>query len=460
MDDRIVEFVRGLRAAGAAVSTAEEIDAFEAVRLLGVDRREIFKSVLRVTLIKNKGDFPVFEELFPIYFSHHDLALQDALEDLSAADQSRLQQVLASFDERLNRLLSWLLTGEGPSAEELEALLAQSGLDWATSRGSSIWVTRRMLQQLGFGQLEEKLAQLAQELRDLGMSGDLIQRLLGIAEANREILMDHVASRVRLEISRRQAERPRDIQGPDLMQKSFQALSAQEMALLREEVQRIVNQLKTRAALRRKQAIRGRFDARATIRRSQRYGGVPLELLHKKKKLKPDIVLIFDVSRSMQTVIEFLLHFVLAMQDQVSRLRSFAFYDNLGEVTAIVKQADRREMTGVFSQIQRGIPGYLWRTNLGYSLHTFFDRHLAAVNSRSTVIIIGDGRNNYEDPRLDLVRELQRRAKKLVWFTPENQQLWGSGDSDMNHYADACDEVYLVRNLGQLASAIDHIFLE
>jgi len=106
------------------------------------------------------------------------------------------------------------------------------------------------------------------------------------------------------------------------------------------------------------------------------------------------------------------------------------------------------------------IPGYLFRTNLGYSLDTFFTNHLDAVTGRSTVILIGDGRNNYSDPRLDLVKDLNRRAKKLVWFTPENKQLWGTGDSDMDRYAELCDEVYLVRNLAQLSNAIDRVFVD
>lgn len=460
MDDRLVEFVRGLRAGGVPVSTAEEIDALEAVELMGVRDRSLFAAYLKSTLIKHFADRELFDELFPIYFSSGDLALQNALESLSADDETLLKQALSQFDERLQQLLNWLTSGEGPSAEELEALMEQSGIRWATSPGSAVWVTRRLLQQMGFSQLEGRLQELAQRLRDLGMADETIGRVMGVVEVNREQLTEYVSEQVQLEISRRRAERPRDIQGPDLMQKSFQALSAAEVVALRAEIRRIVNQLKTRAALRRKKGVKGRFDPRTTIRQNLRYGGVPLEIYHKKKKLKPDIILIFDVSRSMQTIIEFLLHFVMEMQDQVSRLRSYAYYDNLGEVTDIIKRADARAIDQAFTAVQKGIPGHLWRTNLGYSLHTFFQGHLDVVTQRSTVIIIGDGRNNFADPRLDLISHLQKRARKLIWFTPENQQIWGSGDSDMDRYAPLCDEVYQIRNLAQLATAIDRVFVE
>ena len=281
---------------------------------------------------------------------------------------------------------------------------------------------------------------------------------MGVIETNRDELGQFVSQQVRYEISRRRAERPRDLQGSDLTHKSFNALSAADMDTLRREIRRLVMQLRTRAALRRKREQKGQFSARQTIRHNQRYGGVPMEPKFRKKKLKPDIVLIFDVSNSMQTMLEFLLYFVLEMQDQVSRLRSFAFYDNLGEVSDIINNAHHSQIGKLFGQVQKAIPGYLFRTNLGYSLNTFFQHHLSSVRGNSTVIIIGDGRNNYADPRLDLVRDLKRRSKKLVWFTPESEQLWGSGDSDMDKYALICDEVYLVRNLAQLSQAIDKSF--
>jgi uncharacterized protein with von Willebrand factor type A (vWA) domain len=85
---------------------------------------------------------------------------------------------------------------------------------------------------------------------------------------------------------------------------------------------------------------------------------------------------------------------------------------------------------------------------------------LSAVDGRTTVIIVGDGRNNYYDPRLDLVKDLQRRAKKLIWFTPESERIWGTGDSDMQHYAPLCDAVYPVRNLAQMSAAVDKILVD
>ncbi|MBK8432867.1 MAG: VWA domain-containing protein [Chloroflexi bacterium] len=457
MQNRIIEFVRGLRAAGVAVSTAEGMDALRAVQALGIADKPLFRESLRTTLVKAVRDFEPFDELFPLYFGTAVPPFSDAFDSLSGDEQEMLQQTLAGFDERIAQLLEWLARGDGPTADELRRIADASGIQWVENPRHSIWVTRRMLQQLGFGQLTEKIQQLVQQLTEMGMSEQSIAGLTGIMQANREALEQQIAAEVGLEIARRRAERPRDLHGSDLLQKSFAALTPQDVEKLRYELRRLIAQLKTRAALRRKKERRGHLDLRRTLRRNQRYAGIPLELQFRHKKRKPRLVLIFDASNSMRQVVEFMLHFVAEMQDQVSQLRSFAFYDNLGEVTDVVRALNTAEMGQAFSAVQRAIPGYLYGTNLGRSLQTFWESHLSAITPHTTVIIMGDGRNNHSNPRLDLVRELHHRAKRLIWFTPEHERLWGTGDSDMHLYATLCDEVYPVRNLAQLSAAVDKI---
>src|SRR5690349_20313557 len=69
MDDRIVEFIQALRAAGVRVSLAESADSMRAIEQLGITDRDLFRSALRTTLVKEHADFPTFEQLFPIFFT-------------------------------------------------------------------------------------------------------------------------------------------------------------------------------------------------------------------------------------------------------------------------------------------------------------------------------------------------------------------------------------------------------
>lgn len=454
MDDRIVEFVRGLRAAGVRVSLAESVDALHAVEVLGITEKTLFRESLRTTLVKESDDFAAFDQLFPLYFGSSGPPLQNALEDMSPDEQQMLEAALSALSGRMDQLLDWLTSGEGPTKEQLEELARRAGADWAENPGEAHWVTRRMLQQMGFGHLEEKLRELVQKLQEMGMSQEAIEKLLGVVEANREALTEQVAQQVGLQIAQEQARRPQDLHGSDLMHKPFQSLTENEANLLRKEVQRLVTQLRSRAALRRKRGKRGKFDSKGTIRANQRYGGVPMELKFKRKKLKPSLLLICDVSTSMRPVAEFMLRLTYELQDQVARARSFAFNSDMLEIS--VTFSGNRAADAVSAVLYDIPPGY-YATDLGNSLNTFFKDHLDSIDSRTTVVILGDGRNNYNAPRLDLVRDLQRRGRRMVWLNPETEQQWGTGDSDMLAYAPLCDNVFVVRNLAQLAAAVDKL---
>jgi uncharacterized protein len=457
MDNRIVEFIRGLRAAGVRVSLAESVDAMNAIETLGIVNKDVFRSSLRATLVKESDDFAAFEELFPLYFGSGGPPLQNALEDLSEDEQQMLQAALSALGGRMQNLLDWLSSGNGPSKEELEELAKRSGVEWANNPQDGQWVTRRMLQQMGFTHLEEQMRQLYEKLQEMGMSQEAIEKLMGVVEANREALAEQAAQQVGRQIAEQRANHPDDLHGSDLMHKPLQSLTEEDANQLRKEVQRLVTQLRSRAALRRKRGNKGKFDAKSTIRTNLRYGGVPLELKFKKKKLKPSLVLICDVSTSMRPVAEFMLRLTYELQDQVARARSFAFNSDMNEIS--VTLSGSRAANAVTKVLYDIPPGY-YATNLGNSLNSFFKHWLDSVDGRTTVVILGDGRNNYNAPRIDLMKELQRRAKRLVWLNPETQRQWGSGDSDMLEYYPVCDTVSVVRNLAQLATAVDRLLTD
>jgi len=455
MDDRIIEFVRGLRAAGVRVSMAESVDAMHAVEVLGVTDKELFRQSMRTTLVKESDDFAVFEELFPLYFGSGGPAMQNAMEDMSEDEQEMLKAALQALSGRLQQLMDWLTSGEGPTKEELEQLAEQAGVQWANNPQEAKWVTRRMLQQMGMARLEEQLRELMEKLAEMDMSQEAIQKLMGVVEANREALAEQAAQQVGRQIAEQRANRPEELFGSDLMHKPFENLTDEEANLLRKEVQRLVTQLRSRAALRRKKGKEGKFDSKGTMRANQRYGGVPMEIKFKRRKLKPNLVLICDVSRSMLPVAEFMLRLTYELQDQVAKTRSFGFYADMEEISLTIagnRAADA--VDGVMNTFYGRAPQH-YATDLGHSLETFFDSWLDSINHRTTVVILGDGRNNYNSPRIDLIKDIQRRSRRLIWFNPENPRQWGTGDSDMLEYAPLCDQVFMVRNLAQLSAAVD-----
>jgi hypothetical protein len=257
-------------------------------------------------------------------------------------------------------------------------------------------------------------------------------------------------------IARNMADAGQPEAGPDLMNRPFRYLTDAEAEELRKQIRRLAAQLRSRLALRQKRGKTGTLDAKATIRANQRYGGVPLELRFKQRHLKPKLALICDVSTSMRHCAEFMLTLVYELQDQVGRARSFAFIADMEEVSqAFAEYPPQRAVEEVLAQLP---PGY-YNTDLGHSLDTFTQRFMDAVDHRTTVIFLGDGRNNYNDPRVDLVQEIKRRSRRIVWLNPEVPTMWGTGDSDMLDYLPLADGIYEVSNLAQLTAAVDRLLV-
>jgi uncharacterized protein with von Willebrand factor type A (vWA) domain len=184
---------------------------------------------------------------------------------------------------------------------------------------------------------------------------------------------------------------------------------------------------------------------------------VPLEIRYRTRQVKPCLVLICDISTSMRYCAEFLLTLVYELQDQVARTNSFVFIDDIKDISDVFNEGQPRD--AVARVLSENRPGY-YNTDLGGSLNTFAQQHLGCVDHRTTVIILGDGRNNYNNPRLDLAHMLQRRARRLLWFNPEPPSMWGTGDSDMLEYAPLSDGVYRVSSLRELAAAVDRILTD
>jgi uncharacterized protein with von Willebrand factor type A (vWA) domain len=179
-----------------------------------------------------------------------------------------------------------------------------------------------------------------------------------------------------------------------------------------------------------------------------------MELKFKTRHLKPKLLLICDVSTSMRAVVEFLLRMIYELQDQVASAHSFAFIDDLESISEDF--AENPPDVAIDIVLTRLRPGY-YNTDLGNSLNTLMMQHAATIDHRTTVIFVGDGRNNYNNPRLDLMDQIKRRGKRVIWLNPEHPRQWGTGDSDMLAYLPYATAVHRVSNLAELAEAVDKL---
>lgn len=458
MEERILKFISALRSAGVRVSLAESADAFRAVDKLGIKDRETFRLCLQASLVKDASNLPVFAKLFPLFFgSSGNPPMSNLSDDLDAEEAQMLADALRQFSDQIRQMLERLMNGKQLNPEELQRLGKFVGLSQADDLRYLDWMTQRMEKALRFRDVRQALQDLANLLAQMGMNRDRVDQLQQILQENMQGLADQLRQHAGQSIAENMSHNPAEDGLDRLMNRPFNSLSDQDMERLRKEVQRLAAALRTRIALRQKRSKTGQLDAKATIRSNLKHGNIPIDIKYRERALKPRLVVLCDISTSMRFCSELMLSLLYALQDQISKTYSFAFIDHLEFISPDFERQDARQAV---RQVLERMPSGYYNTDLGYSLENFAKRFLDTVDSRTTFLIVGDGRNNYNDPRLDLFSLLARRSRRTIWLTPEVINLWGSGDSDMLKYKRDCDVVLRAATLAQLTAAVDKLLTQ
>jgi hypothetical protein len=465
MDAKVVEFCRLLRENGVRVSVAETMDGLRALGAVGLADREAVRAALRATTVKRAVDVPVFESLFDVFF----LGMGEAIKATAAAtaqaldmDAEELQRLIEALEAlaaeqgiELSDLAKALLRADTGALERLLRDAAErSGIDDIQHGFQEGRFSHALATAIGAGSVAEELSRL-RGLGALDQRADAA-RLRDYIDRRLQDLLDMLKGTVRQELDRRDVTR-RERQGMQaLAEKSFFYLTEEEMRRMQEAVTRLAQRLRNVVALRRRRARRGTFDSSATLRRNLQYGGTPFRIVfERRRKDRPQIMVLCDVSDSVRNVSRFMLQFVYSLQDLYSRVRSFIFVADLGEVTGLFKEHDVNRALDL--ALQGNVINVYSHSDFGRAFKTFHREYLGAVNKRTTVLILGDARNNYNLPHEWVLRDVGQRAKQVVWLNPENRMTWGFGDSEMDRYAPFCTLVEECRNLSQLYRVIDRL---
>src|SRR5689334_16329311 len=455
MESRILQLIAALRASGVRVSLAESAESFSAVDIMGIQDREQFRLALRATLIKDVKDIPTFEKLFPLFFGSGTPPMMggNPTDDMTPEEAQMLAEALRQFAESLRQRMERLMNGEPLTKSELESLGQMVGLNQADNLNYQNWMAQRMMRALAFPEVREAMRQLMEQLAQMGMSRERIEQIREMIQGNLQGMQEQIEQFAGQRLAENLSERPRQDNVDSLMNRPFQALSDADKKLLQREVKRLAAALRTRIALRQKRMKNGQMDPKATIRASLKYHGVPMEIKHRDKVRKPKIVVICDISTSMRFCSELMLSFLFALQGQVRKTHAFAFINHLEYISDDFNGSNADE--AIASVLWR-MPSGHYNTDLGWSLNDFNNEYLDTLNGQTTLIIVGDGRNNYNDPRVDIFSLMARRAARTIWLNPEPPIMW-HGDSDMVKYAPLCNNVLKVGNLRELVNAVDQL---
>jgi uncharacterized protein with von Willebrand factor type A (vWA) domain len=358
---------------------------------------------------------------------------------------------LRQFAENLRQRMERLMNGEQLSKSELEALGQMVGLNQVDDLHFQNWMAQRMMRAMEFPEVQKAMRELMEQLQQMGLSRERVEQMREMIQENMQGMREQIEQFAGERIAENLSERPRENNVDNLMNRPFNGLSDSDKHLLQQEVKRLAAMLRTRIALRQKRAKNGQMDPKATIRANLKYHGVPMEIKHKDRVRKPKIVVICDISTSMRFCSELMLSFLYALQGQVRKTHAFAFIDHLESISEDFSGSDA---DAAIQSVLWRMPSGHYNTDLGWSLNDFQNEYMDTLNSGATLIIVGDGRNNYYDPRLDIFYTMSRRALRTIWLNPEPPTLW-HGDSDMPRYAPLCSDVLKVSNLRELANAVD-----
>jgi hypothetical protein len=437
------------------------IDAVTALRFVDVlDRRQV-RDALAATMIKDADRLATFQLLFDLHFPVRTAPLPD--DDPAATRRS----IITSLDRISNE--SELAEGQAGAVDFMDRLIAalERGDEDAMRALAAMAINR-------FGGLEGQPDAteryfMHRILRALELSKLMREMLSGERRADADGPLSRAELSERIETFKRLLagelrNKLVEVRGPEDQIRAlelgssdeidFLGASPRQMAAMREAIRPLARALATKIAKRRRRQSRGRLDVRRTVRRSLSAGGVLLDPAFRRPKVaRPDLFLLCDVSGSVAEFASFTLTLLQAMTQEFSRMRSFAFVDDVDEVTDHL--ADVANFLEVRHVLYRAdVVGDDGHSDYGAVFERFWTKYGEDIDGRSTIIITGDARSNYRDPRLEILRTMQMRARRVYLLNPEPKESWGDDDSIVEEIGPVLDGMYEVRNLRQLGEAV------
>ncbi len=468
-------FVVQLRAAGLPVSLTENLDAMEAVKHVPIEDRETFKYALAATLVKHYNHWNAFETVFEVYFSlrgpEYQVGDDSEVLELDDGDEGETDQTGQGNqqggggddltpEELAEMLYQALMRGDQPMMRGVarQAVKRYAGMEPGRPVGGTYYLYRT-LRNLDLDGVLERL--LEQDQNEEGEASEFDQRLQRDEYQSR---VDQFQKEIEAEIRRRLvADRGVEAMAKTLRKPlpedvDFMHASREEMASLRKAIYPLTRKLASRLQRKRRHGRKGPLDFRRTVRASLSYGGVPAEpKFRNPHPHKPEIFVIADISGSVAAFARFTLHLVHAISGQFSKVRSFVFIDGLDEVTPYFEGVDDINEAVHRVNTEADVVWVDGHSDYGHALGVFWEKYGKDIGPRTSIMILGDARNNYHAAESWIVREMQDKARQVYWLNPEPNSYWDTGDSIVGEYAQYCDGTFEVRNLRQLESFVENL---
>ena len=427
MERTFTNFLKALRGADVPVSVADTLDALEVAKLVGWQDRERLKTSLSFALAKSEEEKHAFSDTFDDFFRADSFRnREDEDSDKPDRDRSGL-----SSDDAESPLAEMLLeddqSGLALSMEQAATAIGVENIRFFTQRGLYV---QRIMNEMGLQELDGQISALGRMPGGGSGEGGGGEGMRQALQEGRSYLFEQVRDFVEQQLQLHGAATSKELKEDRLRRSRLGNLDRRDQEEMRKIVDKIAKRLVALYARKRKIKDRGHLDVRQTMRKNYANDGILFHLEWKMRKLdKPKVMAICDVSGSVAAVARFLLQFLYALHDVLSGVRSFAFSGKLIETSDFF---ERHLVDEAVDKVMNAV-GYM-STDYGQSLSDFREGWMDDVDKRTTILILGDARSNYSDPRADIMKELYERSKRVIFLNPEPPPLWGTGDSETRRY--------------------------
>ncbi len=509
MENALHRFVRLFRLRQVRISIPEALDAMACAAQPGMLRdRERLRAALRVALIKDRRDEEIFDEIFDQFFAlvkvgpadvghghghgHEDLTSpDDGLDEFTRSEEpsetpqqghthGKPVDIRDYFDpdqlaqqynlhQEANKIDLAALTeeivlskdnqgvsGEGNRVQVETDRLHGAGIPGEISKahGTKVDADLSVAEQealLGWLIDVEDQVAASDSKGDEFDAAALRRRLTGVLAGLPEAIKKHLEALLALE--------QRVVESHERTVAEVDRVGEHERMELEESLRRLARSLHGGLTHKRHVASRGRIDSGRTMRRNMRFDGIPFApVTVERAEDKPRLVVLTDVSLSVRATARFILHLVHGLQNLFGQVRTFAFVADLVEITDLFEDHPVEQALGlVFGGDVLDVDA---NSDYGAAFGKFHEDFGSAVTRRTTVLVLGDGRGNGNDPNLEAFEEITRRARETIWLTPEPRYSWGLGGCDLPEYAEFCSRVRVVRDLTGLETAAQEMATE
>jgi uncharacterized protein with von Willebrand factor type A (vWA) domain len=474
MLDLLTGFIVELRTAGLPVSLTENLDAMQAITHIPIEDRNAFKYALAATLVKNNAHWRAFETVFEVYFSlrgpGYALGVSEEPLDLDDDDTAANPEAAGAGtgggggealtpEQMAEMLFKALQKGDEAMMRALsrQAVTRYAGMEPGRPVGGTYYLYRT-LRNLD---LDNVLEQLLQQARDEAPEPltPLEERL---EKDEFESRVDRLKKEIEAEIRRRLvADRGVEAMAKTLRKPlpedvDFMHASREELTSLRKAIYPLTRKLAVRLARKRRHGRKGPLDFRNTVRHSLSYGGVPADPKFRyPRPAKPEIFVIADISGSVAAFARFTLQLVYAISGQFSRVRSFVFIDGIDEVTRFFEGVEDISVAIHRVNTEADVVWVDGHSDYGHAFEVFWERYGREISPKTTILILGDARNNYHASQSWVIGEMRKKSRHVYWLNPEPKAYWDTGDSIVGEYGVHCDGTFECRNLRQLEKFVE-----